>query len=117
MAAKHQAPKGTFDVLPADAAARAAVSTAARERLRAAGYGRIETPIFEDTGLFERPRSLTDNVTPSGTSSLVAGRMVRRASVMRKASVPMFLSSPRRRGSLLFFGRIRIGERFPPARE
>ncbi|MFT3889050.1 MAG: thioredoxin domain-containing protein [Arachnia sp.] len=26
-----------------------------------------------DTGLFERPRSLTDNVTPSGTSALVAG--------------------------------------------
>ena len=54
MAAKHQAPKGTFDVLPADEAARAAVSGAARERLRAAGYARIETPIFEDTGLFER---------------------------------------------------------------
>ena len=54
MAAKHQAPKGTFDVLPADEAARAAVSSAARERLRAAGYARIETPIFEDTGLFER---------------------------------------------------------------
>jgi histidyl-tRNA synthetase len=54
VAAKHQAPKGTFDVLPADEAARAAVSSAARERLRAAGYARIETPIFEDTGLFER---------------------------------------------------------------
>ena len=54
MAAKHQAPKGTFDVLPADEAARATVSGAARERLRAAGYARIETPIFEDTGLFER---------------------------------------------------------------
>ena len=54
MAAKHQAPKGTFDVLPADEAARAPVSGAARERLRAAGYARIETPIFEDTGLFER---------------------------------------------------------------
>ena len=54
MAAKHQAPKGTFDVLPADEAARAVVSAAARERLRAAAYARIETPIFEDTGLFER---------------------------------------------------------------
>ena len=54
MAAKHQAPKGTFHVLPADEAARATVSGAARERLRAAGYARIETPIFEDTGLFER---------------------------------------------------------------
>jgi len=54
VAAKHQAPKGTFDVLPVDEAARAAVGAAARERLRAAGYGRIETPIFEDTALFER---------------------------------------------------------------
>jgi histidyl-tRNA synthetase len=54
VAAKHQAPKGTFDVLPADEAARAAVSGTARKRLRAAGYARIETPIFEDTGLFER---------------------------------------------------------------
>ncbi len=51
---KHQAPKGTFDVLPADEAARDAVAAAAWSRLSAAGYGRIETPIFEDTGLFER---------------------------------------------------------------
>lgn len=29
-----------------------------------------------DTGLFERPRSLTDNVTPSGTSALVAALRV-----------------------------------------
>jgi len=54
VAAKHQAPKGTFDVLPADEAARAAVHEAAARRLAAAGYGRIETPMFEDTGLFER---------------------------------------------------------------
>ena len=54
MARKHQAPKGTFDVLPADEAARAAVHEAAARRLGAAGYGRIETPVFEDTGLFER---------------------------------------------------------------
>ena len=54
MAPKHQAPKGTFDVLPADEAVRDAVAAAASSRLSAAGYGRIETPIFEDTGLFER---------------------------------------------------------------
>src|SRR6188472_4613914 len=51
---KHQAPKGTFDVLPGDEAARAAVAAATATRLGAAGYARIETPIFEDTGLFER---------------------------------------------------------------
>lgn len=51
---KHQAPKGTFDVLPGDEAARAAVAAATAKRLGAAGYARIETPVFEDTGLFER---------------------------------------------------------------
>lgn len=54
MASKHQAPKGTFDVLPADEAARAAVAAAAEARFAAAGYRRIETPVFEDTGLFAR---------------------------------------------------------------
>ncbi|HET6831001.1 MAG TPA: histidine--tRNA ligase [Solirubrobacterales bacterium] len=54
MAPQHQAPKGTFDVLPADEAARDAVAAAAGARLAAAGYGRIETPVFEDTGLFAR---------------------------------------------------------------
>ena len=51
---KHQAPKGTFDVLPGDEAARAAVAAATAKRLGSAGYTRIETPVFEDTGLFER---------------------------------------------------------------
>ncbi len=51
---KHQAPKGTFDVLPGDEAARAAVAAVTAKRLGAAGYARIETPVFEDTGLFER---------------------------------------------------------------
>ena len=50
----HQAPKGTFDVLPADEASRAAVTHATAARLGGAGYGRIDTPVFEDTGLFER---------------------------------------------------------------
>ena len=51
---KHQAPKGTFDVLPGDEAARVAVAAVTAKRLGAAGYARIETPVFEDTGLFER---------------------------------------------------------------
>ncbi len=54
MASKHQAPKGTFDVLPGDEAARSAVTHATAARLGGAGYGRVDTPIFEDTGLFER---------------------------------------------------------------
>jgi histidyl-tRNA synthetase len=49
-----QAPKGTFDVLPAEAARRARIEQAARAIFERAGYGRIETPAFEDTELFER---------------------------------------------------------------
>jgi histidyl-tRNA synthetase len=51
---RFQAPRGTFDVLPADSVARDRVRRAARELLGRAGYERIETPIFEDTELFER---------------------------------------------------------------
>jgi len=49
-----QAPKGTFDVLPADAERRALVERTARRVLGAAGYQRIETPTFESTELFSR---------------------------------------------------------------
>jgi histidyl-tRNA synthetase len=49
-----QAPKGTFDVLPDEAARRARILDTAGAILERAGYGRIETPIFEDTELFER---------------------------------------------------------------
>ena len=54
MAIRFQAPKGTFDVLPAEAVARERVERTARELLEGAGYARIETPIFEDTELFTR---------------------------------------------------------------
>jgi histidyl-tRNA synthetase len=48
------APRGTFDILPEQAAARALLESAARELLEPAGYGRIETPTFEATELFVR---------------------------------------------------------------
>jgi histidyl-tRNA synthetase len=51
---KLQAPRGTFDVLPEQAAARAAVEREARRIFEPAGYGRIETPTFEATELFAR---------------------------------------------------------------
>lgn len=54
MAERIQAPRGTQDVLPDQAAARAALEARAREVLEAAGYERIETPIFEHTELFAR---------------------------------------------------------------
>ena len=49
-----QAPRGTFDVLPADAARRAVLEEHAERILGDAGYGRIETPTFEATELFSR---------------------------------------------------------------
>ncbi|MCO5327429.1 MAG: ATP phosphoribosyltransferase regulatory subunit, partial [Solirubrobacterales bacterium] len=52
--ASFQAPKGTFDVLPEQEAARAAVLAYTERVVGLAGYGRIETPMFEDTALFAR---------------------------------------------------------------
>ncbi len=49
-----QAPRGTFDVLPADAERRSLLDAHARRILGGAGYGRIETPTFEATELFAR---------------------------------------------------------------
>ena len=49
-----QAPRGTFDVLPADAARRAVLQSHAERVLGGAGYQRIETPAFEATELFAR---------------------------------------------------------------
>jgi histidyl-tRNA synthetase len=49
-----QAPRGTFDVLPDDAARREVVERQARRILSAAGFRRIETPTFEATELFAR---------------------------------------------------------------
>jgi histidyl-tRNA synthetase len=54
MAERFQAPRGTADVLPADATARARLERAARELFERAGYEPIETPVFEDTELFAR---------------------------------------------------------------
>lgn len=54
MASGFQAPRGTFDVLPEQEEARERVLSQARELLGRAGYGRIETPAFEDTALFAR---------------------------------------------------------------
>jgi histidyl-tRNA synthetase len=54
MASKYQAPRGTFDVLPAQAHGRARIEHAAAAIFARAGYEPIATPAFEDTELFER---------------------------------------------------------------
>ena len=54
MASKYQAPRGTFDILPEQARARARLEAAAAEIFSRAGYEPVATPAFEDTALFER---------------------------------------------------------------
>lgn len=49
-----QAPKGTYDVLPQDMERRRSLGNHAERILGAAGYHRIETPVFESTELFAR---------------------------------------------------------------
>jgi histidyl-tRNA synthetase len=53
-APRIKVPRGTFDVLGEDAARRSALEARARATLEAAGYERIETPMFEATELFAR---------------------------------------------------------------
>jgi histidyl-tRNA synthetase len=53
-AAAIKAPRGTFDILPEQAARRAEVEAQVKRILGAAGYRRIETPAFEATELFAR---------------------------------------------------------------
>ena len=54
MSLSFQAPKGTFDVASAESATSLAVREALAAADRRAGYGYIETPVFEDTALFVR---------------------------------------------------------------
>ena len=54
MAERLKAPRGTFDILPGSARRRDRVEQAARERFTRAGFGRIETPAFEETEVFAR---------------------------------------------------------------
>lgn len=55
MSEKLQAPRGTYDVLPGDARIRRGLlGGLAAPLFERAGYGQIETPIFEDTALFAR---------------------------------------------------------------
>jgi len=54
MGKEYQAPRGTVDILPAEQAYWRHVERQAAEVCRLYGYGRIDTPAFESTGLFSR---------------------------------------------------------------
>jgi histidyl-tRNA synthetase len=59
-----QAPKGTYDVIPPESANFTAVIDGLTAPAKRAGYGYIQTPIFEDTALFTRSvGASTDVVT------------------------------------------------------
>jgi histidyl-tRNA synthetase len=54
MGDKIKAPRGTFDALPGRQPVRQRIEDTSRRLLERAGYGRIETPAFEQTDLFTR---------------------------------------------------------------
>ena len=62
MAPKHQAPRGTRDVLPEECARWDRVETLARGVLERYGYGEIRTPMFEDFELFARTSGESSDV-------------------------------------------------------
>src|SRR4051794_4813432 len=54
MPPRFQVPRGTYDLLPEDAVLRQRIVTEARALAEGAGFGQIETPVFEDSDLFVR---------------------------------------------------------------
>ena len=62
MAKKYQAPRGTHDVLPADAPAWQFVERTFGDLAALYGYQEIRTPVFEDTELFVRSSGETSEI-------------------------------------------------------
>ncbi len=62
MAPKHQAPRGTRDLLPADTTLWSWAEQAARGVLARYGFGELRTPIFEDYELFARTAGESSDV-------------------------------------------------------
>lgn len=54
MSARYHAPKGTYDLTPPRSELFRVVVDALSSQLTLAGYGFIQTPMFEETALFER---------------------------------------------------------------
>jgi histidyl-tRNA synthetase len=54
MASRFQVPRGTYDLLPEEAAMRRRIVSEARALAEGAGFGQIETPVLEDSELFVR---------------------------------------------------------------
>ena len=67
MSTKIQAPKGTADVLPADAWRWQAVERIARDVSALYGFGEVRTPVFEHSELFHRGVGETSDVVRKET--------------------------------------------------
>jgi histidyl-tRNA synthetase len=63
MSASFQAPRGTRDVLPPETDRWISFLTLFHEHARAAGYGLVMNPIFEEVGVFHRLGAGSDVVT------------------------------------------------------
>ena len=64
---QFQAPRGTTDVLPEDEAYWSFVRATAEDVANRFGYRRIDTPVFEDAGLFERGVGSTTDIVEKET--------------------------------------------------
>ena len=64
---RYRAPRGTQDVLPEEQSRWDYVTAAAREQARRFGYGRIDTPVFEQAGLFQRGVGEGTDIVEKGT--------------------------------------------------
>jgi len=68
-----RAPRGTYDVLGEQLAARSALEAKARSILEGAGYERIETPAFEATELFARGVGASTDIVQKEMYTLTDG--------------------------------------------
>ncbi len=66
---QFQAPRGTFDVLPEDQKYWRLVTSTAEEVASRAGFRRLDTPVFEDSALFERGVGSTTDIIEKETYS------------------------------------------------
>ena len=66
---QFQAPRGTVDVLPEDQKYWRYVTSTAEEVASRAGFQRLDTPVFEDSALFERGVGSTTDIIEKETYS------------------------------------------------
>jgi histidyl-tRNA synthetase len=74
MMPKYQAPRGTRDLLPAEMARWHQFADVARDLARRYGLAWIDTPLFEDAGLFERGVGDATDIVEKELFRVAAGR-------------------------------------------